>query len=413
MKREKIKRTNNNILIRQPEKFSAAFCSNYDGRIILKQADETYLKLCCCKEKDIGSDIRDILEYMEYKRIKYYFESYRGHKFNLKYVEKFSNCADLLWGVNISVNYSSMKFEGHIVVPENKHMSVEITHDSEENKNQGIIIISRKKKGYFIEFCSDNVIEKIFGSAVGKYIDEKTENIPETIKLCINERRKIKNYDVFTLPDGKREILSINSKPVCRNDCDAAVVEIGLYDLNRRGKEFETKTDEFFQNNIIGSGIISCNTHNDMYFEDINPYLAGLIKEGKINREDLINAHPFRSAIYEKISNFGKISSYNDNGEKTYYIMGAVPVVEGGVAIRIFVFVILAENRDIIDSSVFDGLTPREINVLRLAAEGLNNRHISEALNITEGTTKRELFHCYKKLGVKNKIEIIRKLYHL
>lgn len=413
MKKERKNNANINMSKFRPRSFSAVFYSNYDGRILLKQADETYLKLCCCTEKDIGADIIDILEYKEYNRIKYYLDSYKGQKFKLNYVEKFSNCSNMLWQVNAVVNYSVMKIEGQLIEFNNENMIDKIDNDNEENKKYGIIIISRKENGYFVEFCSENIMGMIPGIVLGKYIDENTIKILNPIKYCINEKRKTKSSNIFTFTNGKKEIIKICAKPVCREDCDAAVVEVSLYDINDYNKNYETETDEFFQKNIIGSGIISCETQNNMYFEEINPYLTKLIKEDKIKRETLINSHPFRSAIYEQLLSLGKISYYNDNGEKTDYIMGAVPIVEGGIVLRIFVFVILTENRDMIDSSIFNDLTPREVNVLRLAVEGLDNRHIGEALNITEGTAKRELFYCYKKLGVKNKTEIIRKLYHL
>lgn len=412
MKRER--KPKNKVLFFKPEKFRAMFYNDYDGKIVLKQADETYLKLLCCTEKDIGADIRDIFEDREYKRIKYYFDSYRGHNFNLKYVEQFSNCKNLLWEVDVHINCPLIKFEGHLIDTDSHCITNIVTDEKSENRDSGLFIVSKKKNGYFVEFCSDNITSIISYNVVGKYIDKEiSDNILEPIKLCIDERREVKSCNVFTFPSKKEKIVKMLARPVYRNDCCAAVVEMIFSDLNGNNRKFETETDEFFQKNIIGSGIINCEMHNNMYFTDINPYLAKLIKDGKINKRALINAHPFRSAIHERLSSFGRISFYTDNDEKIDYIMGAIPIIEGGTAIRLYVFIVPTENSDMIDASIFNELTPRESNVLRLAAEGLDNRRISQALNITEGTAKRELFYCYKKLGVKSKIETIRKLYHL
>lgn len=413
MKKEKGKKSDPRISIKQPKNFSAAFYNDYDGRIILKQADETYLRLSCCTKNDIGSDIRNIFENDEYRRIKYYFDSYKGHNFSLKFVEKFANCRDLLWEVNAFANYPLIKFEGHLIDKGQNHIMGKLTPDNKEDKNYGIIIVSKNQSGYSIEFCSDNIAEKLPSGFLEKHIDTETVYIPEPIKLCIDERREIESNDIFRLPEGKKEFLHIHAKPICRNDQKAAVVEICLSDSGNKNQEYETETDEFLQKNIIGSGIISCEMQNKMFFEDINIYLARLIREEKISKDALVNAHPFRSAISERLSSFGKFSFYNAKNEKMDYIMGAIPVIECGDAVRVFVFVISTGNRDIIDTSILNKLTPREGNVLRLVAEGFDNKHISQVLNITEGTAKRELFCCYKKLGVKNKIEIIRKLYHL
>jgi len=52
-------------------------------------------------------------------------------------------------------------------------------------------------------------------------------------------------------------------------------------------------------------------------------------------------------------------------------------------------------------------LTPREIEIVRLAAEGLRNKEISERLSITEGTVKIHLHNIYEKLGVDGRLELV------
>jgi DNA-binding NarL/FixJ family response regulator len=52
-------------------------------------------------------------------------------------------------------------------------------------------------------------------------------------------------------------------------------------------------------------------------------------------------------------------------------------------------------------------LTPREMEILRLAAEGLRNREISERLSITEGTVKIHIHNIYDKLGVSGRPQLI------
>jgi len=52
-------------------------------------------------------------------------------------------------------------------------------------------------------------------------------------------------------------------------------------------------------------------------------------------------------------------------------------------------------------------LTPRELEIVRLAAEGLRNREIAERLTITEGTVKIHLHNIYEKLGVTGRPQLI------
>jgi DNA-binding NarL/FixJ family response regulator len=53
-------------------------------------------------------------------------------------------------------------------------------------------------------------------------------------------------------------------------------------------------------------------------------------------------------------------------------------------------------------------LTGRELEVLQLAAEGLANKQIALALNISEHTVKFHLSSLYAKLGVTSRTEAIR-----
>ena len=51
-------------------------------------------------------------------------------------------------------------------------------------------------------------------------------------------------------------------------------------------------------------------------------------------------------------------------------------------------------------------LTPKEIALMRLVAQGLDNRQIADALFVGEGTVKVHLHHIYVKLGVRNRVEL-------
>jgi DNA-binding NarL/FixJ family response regulator len=52
-------------------------------------------------------------------------------------------------------------------------------------------------------------------------------------------------------------------------------------------------------------------------------------------------------------------------------------------------------------------LTPRELEIVRLANDGLRNKEIAERLSITEGTVKIHLHNIYEKLGVTGRPQLI------
>ena len=53
------------------------------------------------------------------------------------------------------------------------------------------------------------------------------------------------------------------------------------------------------------------------------------------------------------------------------------------------------------------GLTPRELEVLRLVAEGLSNAQVAERIGRTEGTVKVHLKNILQKLDVKDRTEAV------
>ncbi len=56
-----------------------------------------------------------------------------------------------------------------------------------------------------------------------------------------------------------------------------------------------------------------------------------------------------------------------------------------------------------------ENITPREVQVLTLLAQGNINKEIAHQLNISIETVKKHLNHIYKKTGATNKIEALNK----
>ena len=60
-------------------------------------------------------------------------------------------------------------------------------------------------------------------------------------------------------------------------------------------------------------------------------------------------------------------------------------------------------------AALFDrrGITPRERDIVRLVCRGRTNREIEESLFISLDTVKRHLTHIYRKLGIRNRAELV------
>ena len=59
------------------------------------------------------------------------------------------------------------------------------------------------------------------------------------------------------------------------------------------------------------------------------------------------------------------------------------------------------------DRAPRSSLTPRELEVLQLVAEGSSNREIGQQLMLSEATVKSHLVHIYDKLGVRSRTSAV------
>ena len=53
-------------------------------------------------------------------------------------------------------------------------------------------------------------------------------------------------------------------------------------------------------------------------------------------------------------------------------------------------------------------LTPREVEVARMIADGLPSKHVADRLSITQGTAKLHLHHVYSKLNLAGRVALVR-----
>lgn len=56
-------------------------------------------------------------------------------------------------------------------------------------------------------------------------------------------------------------------------------------------------------------------------------------------------------------------------------------------------------------------LTPRELEVVHLVADGLSNPDIADALYVEPCTVRNHLSHAYKSMGISNRIQLARLLW--
>ena len=63
-------------------------------------------------------------------------------------------------------------------------------------------------------------------------------------------------------------------------------------------------------------------------------------------------------------------------------------------------------RRELAVRSAKNVLTPRELEIVRMAASGARNREIAERLSITEGTVKIHIHNVYEKLAIDSRVSL-------
>jgi DNA-binding NarL/FixJ family response regulator len=71
--------------------------------------------------------------------------------------------------------------------------------------------------------------------------------------------------------------------------------------------------------------------------------------------------------------------------------------------------ILIAPDASARDDTIPEPLTPREIQVLELLAEGLANKAIAERLGISDQTVKFHVASIYGKLGAANRTDAVRR----
>ena len=371
----------------------ALFYICYDNDIFLKEANESYLRLYGLNADDIGKDIGDILSGYEAAFLHSLAERYRGEEFVYRYVKRFDGC-DFPFKIRISLSHPNICYSGTRLFGkcgernQGAETAISFIHTENGFEAEAVGALSEETRNMLLcrNICRHKGLEELLKETFGD-----------------NESRsRIVNISGGGMPD----IVRLTAIPLNGRRGRSAIVTINEISL----AENENDSIHKLSDDIIAVALVSCRDREHMYFENISPLMEEMIEKKRLTGKQLTESYPFESAMSQGSISVGKLC-FGKEGES--FLLAAMPVIEDGAAVHMLIAVLPVENGDMMDRSLLYSLTSREYNVMSLAVKGMNTRDIGNILNTSEGTVKKQLFSCYKKLDVNNRVEMIKKLYHL
>lgn len=364
--------------------YSVSFKEIYSG-IILEDFDEGYAFLEGLTDKDRGRSISGFLSASDEKRVRSIMNSYKGTIFSHSYVR--SRGENGLWRIGVEVDHPLAVFRGSRFdgsCGRNGH-----TLDLVSAAREAVLVV-RTDRGK-AELSSPAASARNLGADPGEII----ASLRSSIRLC---SRSGKSMRAGVLSDAYK---SAELVPFCSDGHKYVMIKLS----GSGGADSELIADRY----IMGTCVLDITRQGREYFCDINAYMSKLIDSGMLTKKDILSSYPYCSALSQGLTRFGLIGS----GAGWRFLVGAVPVYEKNRIEKMMVFAVCAGGEQLADDSLFEMLTLRETNVVRLALSGMTGKSIGQALGISEGTVKRELFTSCRKLGVRGKMEIVMKVYHI
>ena len=104
------------------------------------------------------------------------------------------------------------------------------------------------------------------------------------------------------------------------------------------------------------------------------------------------------------------VDGYILKEQRLNYLVSAIRIVNGGgVIYDRCVNETMLRSAGLLDTAAYEAfdLRSREMEVLRLAAEGMSYKEIAQSLNLSEHTIGSHFTNIYRKLGVQSRTEAV------
>ena len=274
-------------------------------------------------------------------------------------------------------------------------MKRRINKIQDETKKEDVYQKMLRGRSYFAEYSLSEKGELVLADANREYLSANGYTA-EQIGQCIA---------AFAPPAFQAQLQSYlrkNGSYVFWEECRSGMRKVRVGVENGR----VTMTGHYMlpDENKAYAGV-GCGEQGHYYIFDLNDSFTELLKGERLVFRSLTSSSCFCRAMIT-LSACKEDFSCRVGMHLYEYRMETIPVMKKGKLL--FMAVLLEACGDKNMLSVLDTLTGREKQILRLTANGCTNKYIAYCLHIKEGTVKNNLYHCYRKLSVSSRAEVIR-----
>ena len=378
------------------------FCTirQVDKNIVLANANATYFKVINKSCNYCGMDIRNFLSEKYAAFIAQMFVSTQTTGKTYKYIRE-SACPGDTWIVTAVCSKGEIKFAGKLL----NDLSLLSCRDMDvfSNVNCGIseyvgtVIVSAENDDFFAESCSDGILAVLpefahrvsvknaakkymfFNSSLNLLRDSITNNMP------------VSYYDMSSPePDTPPKVYRFSVFPSASNVQKMAAVTIQRTNSVLSGRNTES----------AGYAVCTlCRTETgSVFIQSMNETLSLLLEGGEIPYSEICNEKLFTQTEQSRSLSI-RSSVCGKNGFQ--YNLRVFPKSTDENVSELIVLINVIPK-----ASALSKLTPREHDVLSLAADGYPSKYIACVLKISENTVNALVHSGYKKLGVVSRIEL-------
>lgn len=245
------------------------------------------------------------------------------------------------------------------------------------------------------------------GSDDAEFENDFSAGIVPMLKRCVQNKNIINYFDSIVL-DGKRKVVFVMLKPLLHGKCTSVLVE--LYDVNYKDKYAGIRLVDVISENVTAVGSVILSPDGKAFFKEINLSLLTMIEEDRISLEDIVNTKLFSAVFSLRHSVCGAMVHISADNKSCKFVLRCIPLIKDNEIEQVIVSVMCVNAWFSEKNEKLKGLTSREKEIIELVAVGMTNKYIASRLCISEGTVKKSIYNCYKKLHVASRFDVIRML---